>query len=98
MLLKSPGGDSSSKNVTSPSARFITWLAIQNRLATKNRASKWTVIEDTYFVMWNSDIETTHHLLHDCQYAQEIRGRLFSFLQHRLENTNIYTGRDFDDE
>ena len=36
-----PWGNIMIKNIASPSAKFITWLAIQNRLATKERIAKW---------------------------------------------------------
>ena len=45
--------------------------------------------KDEDCVMCNSDIETTQHLLFDCEYAQEVKIRLFSFLHHRLAETRF---------
>ena len=77
------------KNIASPGARFITWLAIQNRLATKERIEKWKVIEDAKCVLCSGAIESTQHLLYDCQFTQSVRNCLFSFLKYRPESSNF---------
>ena len=86
---KVPWGTIMIKNIASPSTRFITWLAIQNKLATKDRVRKWMENVDEYCVMRNRAIESTQHLLFDCKYAQEVKSCLFSFLHQSLAETNF---------
>ena len=51
-----PWGNIMIKNIASPSAKFITWLTIQNRLATKERIAKWKEIDDAECVLCNGEI------------------------------------------
>ena len=84
-----PWGNIMIKNIASPSARFITWLAIQNRLATKDRVEKWKEIEDVNCVFCSGANESAQHLLYDCQFTQDVRNQLFSFLNYRLDVSNL---------
>lgn len=87
--LKVPWGNIMIKNIASPSARFITWLPIQNRLSIKDKVGKWIKILDTHCVMCNRISESAQHLFYDCPFAQKVRSHLLNFLQHKLENTSF---------
>nr|QIA97952.1 hypothetical protein AP_R.00g000480-v1.0.a3 [Amaranthus palmeri] len=78
------------KNVASPSARFITWLAIQNRLATRDRLAKWLELTDDRCVLCNNASESAHHLFFDCRNAKEIRAKIFNFLSWNLNEANFH--------
>ena len=84
-----PWGNIMIKNIVSQSARFITWLAIQKRLATKERITKWKEIDDAEGVLCNGEIESAQHLLNECQLTQTVRNRLFSFLKYRPDASNL---------
>ncbi|CAO2834641.1 unnamed protein product [Amaranthus hypochondriacus] len=79
------------KNAASPSARFITWLAIQDRLATKDKIGKWVDLSDDLCVLCSGARETNHHLFFDCANAKEVRNRLFNFLPRGLDDPNFKT-------
>ena len=77
------------RNYASPSALFITWLAIQNRLATKDRISKWMedcTVECDLCHQWE---ESMAHILFDCPNAQEIRKLVFARLKFHRDAGSI---------
>ncbi|XP_060182433.1 uncharacterized protein LOC132612113 [Lycium barbarum] len=56
-----------------PRHKFITWLAIQRRLATVDRLEKWGIKVDKKCVLCTSGRdETLDHLLFDCAYSCHI--------------------------
>ena len=77
------------KNIASLSARFIKWLAIQNRLTTNNRVKNYIDIKNVNYVMCNRANESSQQLLFDFPYTQDVRNHLFSLLQHKLEDNNF---------
>ena len=47
------------------------------------------MLQDVKFVFCNRATESNQHMLYDCQFTQDIRNRLFSFLNYRLEVSNL---------
>ncbi|XP_019252743.1 PREDICTED: uncharacterized protein LOC109231537 [Nicotiana attenuata] len=55
---------------------FILRLAIQDRLATKERLARWGSIDETLCTMCHRSNETVQHLFFDCDYSKEIWQKL----------------------
>lgn len=68
-------------NKGSPRSLFITWLAIQNRLHTKDRLLKWNMNCDPMCVLCRTHQETVHHLFFECTYSRKIWGRIMDILK-----------------
>ncbi|XP_021866760.1 uncharacterized protein [Spinacia oleracea] len=56
----------------SPKSTFIVWLAIQNRLATKDRLMSWNLNVDGQRVLCQKYPETVTHLFFECEYSAAI--------------------------
>ncbi|XP_021836449.2 uncharacterized protein [Spinacia oleracea] len=56
----------------SPKSVFIVWLALQDRLATKERLRRWNVIADSVCCLCHSTDESRDHLFFDCSYSADI--------------------------
>ncbi|XP_021861687.2 uncharacterized protein [Spinacia oleracea] len=52
-----------------PKAIFVTWLALLNRLATKDRLVKWNLNVDKQCVLCQEKEETVQHLFFECNYS-----------------------------
>ncbi|KAL6514673.1 hypothetical protein OROGR_020252 [Orobanche gracilis] len=59
-------------NFASPKAKFILWLALGGRLATKERLAKFTALPDINCVFCNSDIESVNHITLNCSVVQQV--------------------------
>lgn len=59
-------------NKASPKSVFILWLAIQNRLATKDRLLSWNIPVDGTCCLCQQELETTSHIFFDCSFSKEI--------------------------
>ena len=70
------------RNRATPNAKFITWLAIQNRSSIKDRVNRWKGDCDIDCVLCDGGSETLHHLLFDCSNAKQVREGVFNFLAH----------------
>ncbi|CAA7021156.1 unnamed protein product [Microthlaspi erraticum] len=55
-----------------PRCSFITWLAVQNRLPTKDRLRNWGLNVPAACVLCISGTETHDHLFFDCEFSRDI--------------------------
>ncbi|KAG7543172.1 hypothetical protein ISN45_Aa07g030980 [Arabidopsis thaliana x Arabidopsis arenosa] len=55
-----------------PKHAFIAWLAIRNRLHTRDRLVRWGLMIPTTCLLCNSHDESRQHLFFDCSYAAEV--------------------------
>lgn len=55
-----------------PKYSFLTWLAIQNRLATGDRICRWNSNQRTDCVFCGDMIESQNHIFFSCRYSAEI--------------------------
>lgn len=73
---------------SSPKATFIVWLALKNRLATKERLLKWNMQIDGACVLCQSLTENLEHLFFECSFSSFIwrsvlqRLGMFRVIQH----------------
>ncbi|XP_021836297.2 uncharacterized protein [Spinacia oleracea] len=56
----------------SPKSTFIMWLAVQNRLATKDKLIRWQLSIDGTCGLCQLESESLEHLFFSCSYSQEI--------------------------
>ncbi|XP_056697341.1 uncharacterized protein [Spinacia oleracea] len=56
----------------SPKSTFIAWLAVQNRLATKDRLISWQLNIDGTCGLCQLEIESLAHLFFSCSYSKDI--------------------------
>ncbi|XP_021836737.1 uncharacterized protein [Spinacia oleracea] len=56
----------------SPKSTFIVWLAVQNRLAKKDRLIRWQLNIDGICGLCQVENENLEHLFFSCSYSQEI--------------------------
>lgn len=76
----------------SPSSSFIAWLAIQQRLATKDRLLRWKIQVDPMCVLCHNAPEIVQHLFFQCSYSNAV----WMFILQQLKFNG--TPGDFDDE
>ncbi|XP_021844803.2 uncharacterized protein [Spinacia oleracea] len=62
----------------SPKATFIVWLALQNRLATKERLLKWNMQIDGGCVSCQTQVETLEHLFYECIFSKRVWSSVLS--------------------
>ncbi|XP_021866848.2 uncharacterized protein [Spinacia oleracea] len=56
----------------SPKSTFVVWLAVQNRLATKDRLIKWNVSVVSTCELCQQYDEDLNHLFFSCKYSSEV--------------------------
>ncbi|XP_056689712.1 uncharacterized protein [Spinacia oleracea] len=61
----------------SPKSTFIAWLAVQNRLATKDRLISWQLNIDGTCGLCQLENESLAHLFFSCPYAKDIWRQVF---------------------
>ncbi|XP_050217477.1 uncharacterized protein LOC126668315 [Mercurialis annua] len=61
-----------------PRFSFITWLALMNRLLTRDKLFKWKVIQDEKCCFCNTASESINHLFFECSYSRGIWNRLLA--------------------
>ena len=54
-----------------PKHSFIVWLAVQNRLATRERVNRFTQLNDIGCVFCKNSVETVDHLFFRCRWVNE---------------------------
>jgi len=59
-------------NKATPKSIFILWLAIQDRLATKERLVKWHINIDPICAQCKKEVESINHLFFDCEYSRDV--------------------------
>ena len=70
------------KNKATRSAKFINWLAVQNRLATKDRISRCLGECEVDCMLCDGGSKIVHHLMFECKNANQVCEGNFSFLIH----------------
>ena len=78
------------RNSASPSAFFIAWLAIQNRLATNDQIGKWMENCAMECDLCHQGEETMAHILFDCPNAREVRKLIFASLNFQHDAGSIH--------
>lgn len=56
----------------SPKSLFITWLALHNRLYTRDRMLKWNITCDPICVLCKTIYESVLHLFFECSYSNQV--------------------------
>ncbi|KAL6548557.1 hypothetical protein OROGR_008978 [Orobanche gracilis] len=59
-------------NISTPRAKFVLWIALHGRLATKKRLLQFNIDLDPFFVLCGSSEEDLDHLLFECPYSHSI--------------------------
>lgn len=71
-------------NKATPRSVFVLWLAVQDRLATKDRLIKWHMQCDPVCVLCGKTAETLQHLFFVCDYSSEVWTKVLATLQFTL--------------
>ncbi|KAL2932526.1 LINE-1 retrotransposable element ORF2 protein [Bienertia sinuspersici] len=71
-----------------PKHRFCMWLAIQNRLPTMDRLSRWVPGGNVQCLLCSTQAEDRDHLFFKCSYSSDILHQLKKWIQtrNRMEN------------
>ncbi|KAL2944091.1 LINE-1 retrotransposable element ORF2 protein [Bienertia sinuspersici] len=72
-----------------PKHKFCAWLAVQERLKTKDRLEKIGVVSDTGCVLCQEASETWSHLFFQCKYSKQLIQEISQWLGARPTATNI---------
>ena len=67
-------------NIASPKSKFILWLAVLGRLATKDRLAQRNVTQDAQCILCNAAVETVDHLFCHCPSTLQVWTALFDLL------------------
>ncbi|XP_010696572.1 uncharacterized protein LOC104909082 [Beta vulgaris subsp. vulgaris] len=59
-------------NRASPKSKFIVWLAVQNRLPTTDRISRWNVECQLQCRLCDTQNESIQHLFFECSFSTEV--------------------------
>ena len=71
-------------NKASPKSVFITWLALWNRLPTRDRLLAWKIVTANSCPLCSTMPESTGHLFFECSYSAAVWGKILQQLQfHR---------------
>lgn len=74
-----------------PKHTFISWLAVQDRMNTRERVGRYINLADRSCVLCTDSIETRDHLLFDCIWSKICLGKLKSWLNWRCSATKLMT-------
>lgn len=77
---------------TIPKSRFITWLACQDRLKTKQKLMTIGVIDDDVCPIRGSQTETRDHLFFTCEFSRQCIAAIKDWLG---VTWNVHTMEDF---
>ncbi|XP_050213106.1 uncharacterized protein LOC126664647 [Mercurialis annua] len=61
-----------------PRYSFITWLALQDKLNTKDKLLRWKVVQSDVCCFCKSETESISHLFFECGYSKAIWKRLLA--------------------
>ena len=61
---------------TVPKYSFIAWMAVLDRLPTKDRMQKWGIMVDGQCVLCKQENETRNHLFFGCSFSQSVWKRI----------------------
>ncbi|KAL9668147.1 hypothetical protein QQ045_002522 [Rhodiola kirilowii] len=64
-----------------PRDSFNAWLAIQNKLLTRDRLSQWGVPSSKSCALCDTEDESRDHLFFECRVTQEVWNKVMHFLQ-----------------
>lgn len=67
-------------NISCPRAIFVFWLACHNRLATKERLHRFSMIENARY-NFCTQVETIHHLLFGCPTLKHAWKKMLEWIQ-----------------
>ena len=67
---------------------FIGWLAIKNKLPTKERMLKWGFTVEGNCGFCRNSLETRNHIFFDCSFSQRIWRRIMALCL--VSNTSFY--------
>ena len=73
-----------------PRKKFVSWLAMLGKLATKNNLVHFGVVTDDLCPLCWSSTKSVHHLFFICQYSKLCQRGLELWLQQRLRLTSIH--------
>ncbi|XP_021765922.1 uncharacterized protein LOC110730425 [Chenopodium quinoa] len=68
-------------NQASPKSIFITWMALKNRMVTKDRLIQWHINCDPLCFFCQNCVESVAHLFFSCSYSREIWQKILDLLK-----------------
>ncbi|KAF4400478.1 hypothetical protein G4B88_023271 [Cannabis sativa] len=75
--------------MSTPKHRMIAWLAMWERLPTRDRLLKFGCIKENYYMICYSETESHEHLFFKCNYSQRIVKLLMHGLKHQTSLKGI---------
>ncbi|XP_062074820.1 uncharacterized protein LOC133778814 [Humulus lupulus] len=69
-----------------PKHSFITWLAIQNRLQTKDRLVSFHISQDSTCIFCGENAETVTHLFFECEFSARCFVEIKKWLDWKVRN------------
>ncbi|XP_062104130.1 uncharacterized protein LOC133815290 [Humulus lupulus] len=72
-----------------PRHSFVLWVAIQNRLRTREKLQKHNVIVESHCLFCRIQTETEEHLFFDCSFSLICLQQVKSWLQWRAESRSL---------
>lgn len=80
-------------SVALPKHRFLMWLAVQNRILTKERLMKMNIqVEDNCCVLCQVQVlETSRHVFVDCAYATSVTNEISQWSGIYLPPADLHT-------
>lgn len=67
-------------NLATPKSVFILWLALWNRLVTKDRLVQWHISCDPKCFLCLKENESVQHLFFECEYSRQVWSKILSIL------------------
>ncbi|XP_010684002.2 uncharacterized protein LOC104898604 [Beta vulgaris subsp. vulgaris] len=69
-----------------PKFNFVCWLAIQNRLYTRDRLVKWGAVDDDKYPICQNVEESHHHLWFQCTFSKRVLQEILGWFNIRWMN------------
>ncbi|XP_062088788.1 uncharacterized protein LOC133795351 [Humulus lupulus] len=73
-----------------PKHSFVLWIAIQNRLKTRERIRSFNITEDSTCILCNGADETVDHLFFGCSFSQDCLQQLKNWLGWRAHIESLH--------
>lgn len=74
-----------------PKFCFIFWLAVQNRLRTKDRLAKHMILQEDNCVLCEKKVEYVQHLFFSCKYSRKCLLEVKRWSQWKAESEDMWS-------
>lgn len=79
-------------NAASPKWTFILYLALNQRLQTKDRLAMWGIVDNTRCIMCDLGTDSIEHMFFQCAYSVEIWEKVLAWMHAHTQTGWLLPG------